>query len=204
MGICAGSASRMTFVPSRFNAPSKSGGPRYGPVPIIDELVSGIVPAPPAELGNPHITVALANLIAFFDHESFRECVREWDLEDLGSDFASEFECECVPVLVLPSLKLVLGFGAAMVGVMTTPWLPRHARAAMYSMLLWWWCPLLLMLPAPTSIFRRPFCVKDLDRVLDNDRACLFPNEFVACRFHALRSNSSCSASRRTLERSAR
>src|SRR5437016_3517864 len=68
----------------------------------------------------------------------------------------------------------------------------------MYSMLLWWWCP--LPLPAPTPIFRRPFCVKDLDRVLDIDRVRLFPNDCVACRCHALRSNSSCSPSRRTLE----
>jgi hypothetical protein len=125
MGRCAGSASRITLVPSFFNAPSKSGGPRYEPVPIIDELLSAAAP-PVEELGYTHVTVALANLIALFDQESLLEWefVREWDLEDLDMLLASELEYECmvVPVAVAcPSLELVVGLVGMMAGDIATP-----------------------------------------------------------------------------------
>ena len=49
--------------------------------------------------------------------------MREWVLEDLDRDLASEFECECmvVPVLVYPSLELVVGLVGAMLGDIATP-----------------------------------------------------------------------------------
>jgi len=126
--------------------------------------------------------------------EMERKFVRECDLEEekpsaTGENFLT-------PSVVESSLGLVFVMIGTMLGDIAMAWRPRYAGAAMHSTLLASWCP---SPPAPTPIVPVSFCVKDLGRVLDISRVRLRPSDFVAWSFHALRSNSSCFPSWRTL-----
>ena len=102
-GRCAGSARRITRVPCPFSAPSRSAVLGCDCCPRDDEATGA------SELENGESTAGFATIfIADFDHESFRECVRECDFVDLLSVFTSELEWECVPrevVALVPSEK---------------------------------------------------------------------------------------------------
>ena len=80
-GRCAGSARRMTFVPSLFNAFSNPA--------VLALVVAFSSSGQTSALVRPH-AADLAILSADLDHESPREC-----FDDFERLFANEFECEC-------------------------------------------------------------------------------------------------------------
>lgn len=95
--ICAGSASRITLVPSRFNASSN---------PSPGTISSRLFSMEGSEPVIPQVAV-FASLRADFPQESVREWARECDLGDFDSVFTREFEFECevrlnVPLLLVP------------------------------------------------------------------------------------------------------
>lgn len=96
--ICAGSASRITLVPSRFNAISN---------PNPGTISSGLCSMEESEPVIPQVAV-FASLRADFPQESVREWARECDLEDFDSVFTREFECECEVRLNVPPLLVPL------------------------------------------------------------------------------------------------